>query len=814
VAIRLVLASVVLLSGVAHASSDPANVCCAKRLRTTAVRERQLLHCYAVAASRGVAVDPTCVATEGAALARSFRKIESGNACPGPGDEDRVQSDLERIATLLANALRPTSTASACASRKLKAAARFAEQLLHAAAKYPPHPQDDIVALLPLLNAFDQRLTATFASLDARSDCLTHGDAAAIEGLVLQGRGSSAASPEGAMVAALRLCPQCGDGTAGGAEECDGADASSCNGPCLADCRCPSCGDGVTNQPSEMCDGADDGACHGLCRSDCTCPPPVCGNGVKEAGEQCDGAALGGCASCQPDCTCSPPVCGNAVVEPGEECDQGLDNGSADSCCTAACQFAAAGTTCTGGTCSGATWYCIATVCGDGVVAPGEDCDPPDCVTCDYACHTIVPSLCGNGVVDPGEACEPPGVGGCGHDCQLAPCAPPGMGEIDVACTQASTDVAVGATPAGYLMTWTAQQQPQDRSDVVVRHFDPDGNPVDPGATVASAGVPCTADVFQPAVGSDGTQYYVVWAASDFVPDQAFIEAIYGRLLGNAGLDSLDSRQVFGMCSPFVGGPTTAGGVASQRFAVGWLAGGICFLQGVVYENPVGQIRSSTVTPVGLGFPVAPPPNTFSESAASVGTLGGDTLWVWLANEVTNSTPPYLNMPFVAAVWTDVTGSTAPLMLTGTRLSVGGRPAVAAGAASLLVVWRQGASDTSTTQTEIRAVRATRAAGNLDADGGLLLATTAGAITGGPVVAFDGTRWLVVWAEASGTSHDLRAVAVNTDGTVVDASPRLVASDVTASDPAVASAGDGRVAVLYGRPDGTSTAVRATIVTP
>src|SRR5262249_13138155 len=146
-----------------------------------------------------------------------------------------------------------------------------------------------------------------------------------------------------------------------------------------------------------------------------------------------------------------------------------------------------------------------------------------------------------------------PGVGGCGHDCQLAPCAPPGMGEIDVACTPASTDVAVGATSAGYLMAWTAQQQPQDRSDVLVRHFDADGNPVDPGATVASAGVPCTADVSQPAVGSDGTQYYAVWAASDFNPQQGFVDAIYGRLLGNAGLDSLDSVHVFGMCSTVLG---------------------------------------------------------------------------------------------------------------------------------------------------------------------------------------------------------------------------------------------------------------------
>jgi hypothetical protein len=60
----------------------------------------------------------------------------------------------------------------------------------------------------------------------------------------------------------------------------------------------------------------------------------VCGNGVKEAGEQCDGTALGDSAACQPDCACTPPVCGNGVAEPGEECD-GTDFGtSSNQACT------------------------------------------------------------------------------------------------------------------------------------------------------------------------------------------------------------------------------------------------------------------------------------------------------------------------------------------------------------------------------------------------------------------------------------------------------------------------------------------------
>lgn len=70
---------------------------------------------------------------------------------------------------------------------------------------------------------------------------------------------------------------------------------------------------------------------------------------------------------------------------------------------------------------------CGVTVCGDGAVDPGEDCDPftDDDGLCCYHCHFVSPltpcgahgrcddagqcvvTSCGNGVVDPGEQCDP-----------------------------------------------------------------------------------------------------------------------------------------------------------------------------------------------------------------------------------------------------------------------------------------------------------------------------------------------------------------------------------------------------------------------
>ena len=70
----------------------------------------------------------------------------------------------------------------------------------------------------------------------------------------------------------------------------------------------PVCGNGVRDF-TEQCDGVDSEECSGLCQSDCNCPPPLCGNGVREAGEQCDGTDDGTCpGACLTGCSC-PVAC-------------------------------------------------------------------------------------------------------------------------------------------------------------------------------------------------------------------------------------------------------------------------------------------------------------------------------------------------------------------------------------------------------------------------------------------------------------------------------------------------------------------------
>jgi hypothetical protein len=314
------------------AASDPAVKCCSGKLRAAASREQQLFRCHANAAVRGVAVDPACVSAAGDGLERKFQRIEDGDACGGTGDAPIVRADLERIVGGIAEALRPVSTASGCAARKLKAAARLASGTLKASAKLAPHPADRLAELQPVVLELSQRMDETFAHLEAGGGCLTTGDAGRVGTAVIAGA-SAPFPPDGALLTTLRACGRCGDNVRGGGEDCDGIDSFSCSGTCTAACSCR-CGDGVKNQSSESCDGADADACPGLCQADCSCPSPVCGNGIKEAGEQCDGAALGSCAACQTDCTCIPSVCGNGLVEPGEECDGTVFGNSSSPECT------------------------------------------------------------------------------------------------------------------------------------------------------------------------------------------------------------------------------------------------------------------------------------------------------------------------------------------------------------------------------------------------------------------------------------------------------------------------------------------------
>ncbi len=257
----------------------------------------------------------------------------------------------------------------------------------------------------------------------------------------------------------------CGDGIVQPGEQCDGDDLAgqtcqsmglapgmlACNGSCgfdLSGCGQPtSCGNGVRDF-GEECDGSDFGgqscqdfgfdggtlACLADCRMDtsgCTNAEALCGNGVVESGEMCDGNDLDGktCLSefgrdgslgCFDNCTldtsgCGSLVtCGNGLIESGELCDGtnlggmsclALDMGTGHLFCLPNCTFD------TGG-CAGSL------SCGNGMAQGSEECDGDDlrgqdCSTIGYEGPGHASCL-PNCTIDWG-ACSPP-QGACNHN--------------------------------------------------------------------------------------------------------------------------------------------------------------------------------------------------------------------------------------------------------------------------------------------------------------------------------------------------------------------------------------------------------------
>lgn len=470
---------------------------------------------------------------------------------------------------------------------------------------------------------------------------------------------------------------------------------------------------------------------------------------------------------------------------------------------------------------------CVEPVCGDGIVEGSEGCDPPNTGMCDENCQPLIcdPPVtdCGNGVVDAGEACEPPGVGACDWSCQTATCAGSGPTEIDVACAAGTATVGAGARGAQYLLAWNDLTY-KPVADIVARRFDPDGDAVDAAATIVSEGAPCGGDNSQPAVGSDANGYVVGWYA-DGPYGPIWYAAIYARpydAAGNGGpIDELVLRTPFGMCQSSVFGPISVAATplaGSQTFAVVWQDYGGC-VSGPFYRDAAGTLLDYADEPAGrtsldIGyFPFSGPlPQPWAEGTASLATLGDDTLAVIHAY-IQDDSPPYVSGHFVSGEWLAADGTTTNFSVSSRQPGIGDAqsPGVAASDANFLVVWADGPVDDA---TDVRAMRVAPGGGALDPDGGVLLASTVGGapVVAGPVAAFDGAVWVVVWTEAGIGGNDLYAVAVAADGTVLDATPRLLASGLGNATPAIASTGDGRSLVTYVRPDGGKSAIRAQLV--
>jgi cysteine-rich repeat protein len=106
--------------------------------------------------------------------------------------------------------------------------------------------------------------------------------------------------------------------------------------------------------------------------------------------------------------TAAPTICGDGTVDAGEECDAGPDN-SDTGACTPGCKLA---------------------FCGDGLLGPGEGCDDGNASDDDACSNECKLASCGDGVMQQGELCDDGNADE--TDACLSTCAPASCGDGNV----------------------------------------------------------------------------------------------------------------------------------------------------------------------------------------------------------------------------------------------------------------------------------------------------------------------------------------------------------------------------------------------
>jgi hypothetical protein len=335
---------------------------------------------------------------------------------------------------------------------------------------------------------------------------------------------------------------------------------------------------------------------------------------------------------------------------------------------------------------------------------------------------------------------------------------------------------AIAFDGTNYLVVWEDWRNNPGTSDIYGARVSQAGTVLDTnGITISMA----TADQLSPTITFDSTNYLVVWEDWRNNPDTS---DIYGTRISQAGtvLDSngiVISSAANGQFDPNIAFDGT-------NYLVVWGDGRNGTYNSDIYGTRVNQ-AGTVLDPEGIAIST----HDNSQYSPSVTFDGTNYLVVWQDARGTND---------------DIYG--ARVSQTGTVLDPDGitistiiviydqfHPAVAFDGINYLVVWQDGRNGLA--NTDIYGARVNQAGIVLDPEG--IAISTHDNSQYFPSVAFDGTNYLVVWADTR-SGFDIYGARVNQAGTVLDPGGIAIStSDLSQDSPSVAFDGTNYLVVWY-----------------
>jgi hypothetical protein len=331
---------------------------------------------------------------------------------------------------------------------------------------------------------------------------------------------------------------------------------------------------------------------------------------------------------------------------------------------------------------------------------------------------------------------------------------------------------ALSSDGTNYLVVWTDWRRPSSHCEVYGARVSQFGSVLEPDGVVIT-----TAANWQwsPAVSFDGTNFLAVWEDYHNGPDAA---DIYGTRVSQSG--AVLDPQGFAISTVPIRKETPAVSSGGTNYLVVWTAdyGGGSFSD--IYAARVS--RSGTVLD-SVGIPICTA--AIFQDHPEVSFDGTNYFVVWEDARV-SAWDIYGARVSPAGVVLDSGG--IPIS-TAERSQV--RPRVSFDGTDFLVVW---ADTRNSFEYDIYGARVSQSGTVLDTAG--IPICTAANPQMLPAVSFDGTNFLVVWADnRSGSSYDIYGARIGSAGVVLDSNGIRISTATSYESPAVSFDGTSYLAV-------------------